>query len=136
MTSRAEQPSAGGCITETKRTTGYVSASRINRQTVGKLALRHELSLDGPVLSTPAVVDGSSMSGWPTAGRRYGQNGGAFYQVALATGEIAAVFHWDIPAGERDSHGFCGMAARQRFATGACTSARSTGGSTVSTRRP
>jgi outer membrane protein assembly factor BamB len=89
--------------------TGYVSASRINRQTVGKLALRHELSLDGPVLSTPAVVDGFVYVGVANSRKAIGQNGGAFYKVALATGEIAAVFHWDIPAGERDSHGFCGM---------------------------
>jgi outer membrane protein assembly factor BamB len=88
---------------------GYVSASGINRSTVGRLTLRHELVLDGPVLSTPAVVDGFVYVGVANSRKAVGQNGGAFYKVALATGRIAATFHWDIPAEERDSHGFCGM---------------------------
>jgi outer membrane protein assembly factor BamB len=89
--------------------TGYVSETRINRDTVSRLALLHELVLDGPVLSTPAVVDGCVYVGVANSRKAVGQNGGAFYKIDLATGRIAASFRWDIPAEERDSHGFCGM---------------------------
>lgn len=89
--------------------TGVAHDSGIDRHSVGRLALRHELMLDGPVLSTPAVVDGFVFVGVANSRKSVGQNGGAFYKVELATGRIAATFHWDIPAQERDTHGFCGM---------------------------
>lgn len=88
---------------------GAVARSPIRSDNVGRLRLVHELSLDGPVLSTPAVVDGFVYVGVANSRKAVGQNGGAFYRISLETGEIVATFHWDIPAAERDSHGFCGM---------------------------
>lgn len=109
MTSRADAPTGWWMHHGDEAHTGYVSATRINAKTVGQLALLHELTLDGPVLSTPAVVDGFVYVGVANSRKAVGQNGGAFYKIELRTGEVAAVFHWDIPAAERDSHGFCGM---------------------------
>lgn len=89
--------------------TGFVSDSPINASNAGKLKVWKELQLGGPVLSTPAVVDGYAYVGIANAQGAVGSNGGAFYKIELATGAIAATFHWDIPASEGDSHGFCGM---------------------------
>lgn len=89
--------------------TGYVSDSPINSSNAGKLAVFKELQLGGPVLSTPAVVDGYVYVGTANAHGAVGSNGGSFYKIELATGTIAATFNWDIPSEERDSHGFCGM---------------------------
>jgi outer membrane protein assembly factor BamB len=100
---------------------GRVTATRIDQSTVGKLALLHELTLDGPVLSTPAVVDGHVYVGVANSRKAVGQNGGAFYKIELRTGRIAAVFHWDIPADERDSHGFCGMGCTPAIRDGRVT---------------
>lgn len=89
--------------------TGYVSDSPINSTNAGKLTVFKELQLGGPVLSTPAVVDGFVYVGTANAHGAVDSNGGSFYKIELATGTIAATFNWDIPASERDSHGFCGM---------------------------
>lgn len=89
--------------------TGYVSDSPIDSSNAGKLAVFKELQLGGPVLSTPAVVDGFVYVGTANAHGAVDSNGGSFYKIELATGTIAATFNWDIPSGERDSHGFCGM---------------------------
>ena len=88
---------------------GFVDASPINAGNAGKLQVWKELQLDGPVLSTPAVVDGFVYVGIANAHRAANSNGGALYKIALETGEIAATYRWDIPASERDTHGFCGM---------------------------
>lgn len=89
--------------------TGYVSDSPINSSNAAKLAVFKELQLGGPVLSTPAVVDGYVYVGTANAHGAVGSNGGSLYKIELATGTIAATFNWDIPSEERDSHGFCGM---------------------------
>ena len=89
--------------------TGFVSDSPINASNAGKLKVWKELQLGGPVLSTPAIVDGFVYVGIANAQGAVGSNGGAFYKIELATGAIAATFHWDIPASEGDAHGFCGM---------------------------
>ena len=88
---------------------GFAAEALIDAGNIRHLALLHEMTLDGPVLSTPAVVDGFVFVGVANSREAVGQNGGAFYKIALETGKVAAVFHWDIPAGERDTHGFCGM---------------------------
>lgn len=89
--------------------TGYVSDSPINSSNASKLAVHKELQLGGPVLSTPAVVDGFVYVGTANAHGAKDSNGGSFYKIELATGTIAATFNWDIQAEERDTHGFCGM---------------------------
>jgi outer membrane protein assembly factor BamB len=89
--------------------TGYVSDSPINSSNASKLAVFKEIQLGGPVLSTPAVVDGFVYVGTANAHGAVDSNGGSFYKIELATGTIAATFNWDIAAEDRDSHGFCGM---------------------------
>ena len=89
--------------------TGFVSDSPINSKNAGKLKVFKELQLGGPVLSTPAIVDGFVYVGVANAHGAVGSNGGAFYRIELATGTIAATFTWDISSNDEDSHGFCGM---------------------------
>lgn len=88
---------------------GLATGSAITSANAGELKVLHDVSLDGPILSTPALVDGFAYVGTANSHDAVGSNGGSFYKVELATGTIAAVFHWDIPAQERDTHGFCGM---------------------------
>lgn len=89
--------------------TGFVSDSPINSSNAGKLQVFKELQLDGPILSTPAIVDGFVYVGTANSHDAVNSNGGAFYKIELATGTIAATFRWDILASEGDTHGFCGM---------------------------
>src|SRR5262245_24025326 len=90
---------------------GYVgTGSRISSATVGQgLKLLHSVQLGGPVLSVPALVDGYAYVGIANSQRAYGAIGGSFYKIELASGAIAQQFTWDIPIGERDTHGFTGM---------------------------
>ncbi len=88
---------------------GLVTGSSITSANVGTLATLWDVELDGPILSTPAVVAGFVYVGTANSHEAVGSNGGSFYKVELKTGAITAVFHWDIPAEERDTHGFCGM---------------------------
>jgi outer membrane protein assembly factor BamB len=89
--------------------TGFVSDSPINSTNAAKLKVFKELQLGGPVLSTPAIVDGFVYVGIANAHGAVGSNGGALYRIELATGTIAATFTWDISTDQEDSHGFCGM---------------------------
>lgn len=97
---------------------GFVDASPINSGNAGKLEVWKELQLDGPVLSTPAIVDGFVYVGIANAHAAASSNGGAFYKISLDTGETAATYRWDIPASERDTHGFCGMGSTPAVAGG------------------
>jgi len=89
--------------------TGFVSDSPINSSNAAKLQVFKELQLDGPILSTPAIVDGFIYVGIANSHGAVNSNGGAFYKIEIATGTIAATFRWDILASEGDTHGFCGM---------------------------
>lgn len=97
---------------------GFVGDSPINSSNASKLQVFKELQLDGPILSTPAIVDGFVYVGTANAHGAVASNGGAFYKIELATGNIAATFNWNIPSSERDSHGFCGMGCTPAVAGG------------------
>jgi outer membrane protein assembly factor BamB len=88
---------------------GYVPQSAISPSNAATLQLKHQLQLGGPVLSVPAVTNGYAYVGLANSKAAYGGNGGTFLKISLADGTIAASFTWDIPVGERDSHGFTGM---------------------------
>ncbi len=91
---------------------GFVSDSPINASNVTKLQTLHTIQLGGPVLSTPAVVDGFVYVGTANGTNRGGQvspDGGSFYKIDLASGTIAATFHWPTDRPEGDTHGFTGM---------------------------
>ena len=90
--------------------TGYVGAgSKINSGNVcTSLKTLWELKLDGPVMSTPAIVDGYAFVGTANCHGATGGNGGSMNKIDLQTGKIQP-FVWPIDLNERDSHGFTGM---------------------------
>jgi outer membrane protein assembly factor BamB len=88
---------------------GYVAQSAISSANAGQLQLKHQLQLGGPILSVPAVTNGFVYVGLANSKASYGGNGGSLLKVSLADGTVAATYTWDIPVGERDSHGFTGM---------------------------
>ena len=98
--------------------TGESTTSRISAATVAGLELVHSLPVPGSILSTPAVVDGHAYVGLANTLDVAHQNGGAFLKVALDSGDVVARYTWAIPAEERDSHGFCGMATTPCVADG------------------
>ncbi len=97
---------------------GFTSTSNIDTETVAKLRPAFDLELDGPVMSTPAIVDGFVYVGTANSHDAAASNGGSFYKVELATGAIAAAFKWAIPQSERDTHGFCGMGSTPAVVNG------------------
>jgi outer membrane protein assembly factor BamB len=91
---------------------GFVSNSEINAGNAARLKTLHTLQLGGPILSTPAVVDGCVYVGTAN-GTRDGQtaspNGGSFHKIDLQQGIITATFSWLTDRSEGDTHGFTGM---------------------------
>jgi hypothetical protein len=88
---------------------GRVTGSDINSQNAAQLAQWKDLQLGGPILSTPAVVDGSVYVGIANSQEAAASNGGQFHKVDIEAGEIVATYRWDIPGDQSDTHGFCGM---------------------------
>lgn len=89
--------------------TGLAQGSQISTANVASLEVLHELELDGPVLSVPAIVGEYVYVGVANSHQAEASNGGTFYKIALESGEIAAQNTWSIPVDARDSHGFTGM---------------------------
>jgi outer membrane protein assembly factor BamB len=92
--------------------TGFVSQSSITAASVANLKVLHTLSLGGSILSVPAIFDGHVYVGTANGVKRKNMvtaNGGTFYKIELASGNIAASFAWDIYANAGDIHGFMGM---------------------------
>ncbi len=98
--------------------TGEATSSPISASNVGALHLLYSLPVPGAILSTPAVVDGHVYVGLANTVEVAHQNGGQFLKVDLESGDIVARYRWSIPVGERDSHGFCGMAVTPAVADG------------------
>jgi outer membrane protein assembly factor BamB len=67
--------------------TGNVACSDITRATVGGLALRHTIPLNGHMISVPAIVDGKVY-----VGSSLPVGGGTLYRIDLATGGIEKHF--------------------------------------------
>ena len=95
--------------------TGYVSDSTLTSadfkssngaQTFSTL---FTLSLDGPVLSVPAITDGFVYVGLANSQQAQGGNGGALHKIDIQTGEIVNTFNWDLGTDQRDAHSFAGM---------------------------
>jgi len=97
---------------------GEATTSEITAQNVATLTLRHSLKVPGSVLSTPAIVDGFVFVGLANTREVATQNGGQLLKVDVASGDVVARFTWEIPADERDSHGFCGMGVTPAVADG------------------
>lgn len=90
---------------------GNAPGSSINAQMLSSngFGILHTLSLGGPVLSVPAVCDGSVYVGLANSLEQVGLFGGTLQKIDLASGSVTATYNWQIQADERDSHGFCGM---------------------------
>ncbi len=90
---------------------GCATGSSINAQMLSgnKFGMLHTLSLGGPVLSVPAVCNGSIYVGLANSREAIGELGGTLRKIDLASGQVTASFNWEIAPNERDSHGFCGM---------------------------
>ena len=97
---------------------GRVTGSHIDSQTAPKLTKWKDLQLGGPILSTPAVVDGFVYVGTANSQEAAAANGGNFFKVDVETGEVAAKYTWDISGDQGDSHGFCGMGCTPAVSTG------------------
>jgi outer membrane protein assembly factor BamB len=97
---------------------GTVTGSSITSANAAQIQTFKDIQLDGPILSTPAIVDGFVYVGIANSHGAVGSNGGALYKIELATGNIAAEFRWDIAPEERDTHGFCGMGCTPAVADG------------------
>lgn len=97
---------------------GEATASDITAENVASLELRHSIAVPGSILSTPAVVDGSVFVGLANTLDVATQNGGQLLKIDLESGRTLATFHWIIPQGERDSHGFAGMGCTPAVAGG------------------
>jgi outer membrane protein assembly factor BamB len=98
--------------------TGEVTGTGISAQNVANLGLLHSIPVPGSILSTPAVVSGCAFVGLANTHEVATQNGGQLLKIELASGRVLARFQWAIPAGERDSHGFCGMGVTPAVADG------------------
>ncbi|HEX6038788.1 PQQ-binding-like beta-propeller repeat protein [Longimicrobium sp.] len=97
---------------------GYVPSTVITPQNAPQLQTLHTLQLGGPILSVPAVTNGYAYVGLSNSKAAYGALGGTFCKVSLADGTVAATYTWDIPIGERDTHGFTGMGCTPAVANG------------------
>lgn len=89
--------------------TGYVSGSRINRQTVGSLTST-TLEIGGPILSVPAVALGHVFVGIANSTKVDGADGGELHKIRLSDGAKVASYRWPTESREGDTHGFTGMA--------------------------
>jgi outer membrane protein assembly factor BamB len=95
------------------------TGSNINAGNIGSdLKVLHDIQLDGPVLSVPALVKGYVYLGIANYHKAAGGNGGAFFKINIQTGAIEHTFNWDIAADERDTHGFTGMGSTPAIADG------------------
>lgn len=88
---------------------GYATGSAITSANAASLQLLHDITIPGPVLSVPAIVDGYVYVGLANSHDAPGANGGALLKISLQTGAVAARYDWHIDAADGDSHGFTGM---------------------------
>ena len=96
--------------------TGFVSDSTLNSANIktdasGNTAFTtlYTLSLDGPVLSVPAVANGFVYVGLANCQAAQGGNGGALHKIDIQTGAIVSTFNWNLGNDARDAHSFAGM---------------------------
>lgn len=84
--------------------TGLATCSDIDASNVATLALKHTVTLDGHVISVPAVVDGKIYVGSSHPG------GGTMYRIDMATGTVEMpTFSFVTPAGEGSNQGEDGI---------------------------
>ena len=97
---------------------GEATGSPVSAANVSTLTLRHSIAVPGSILSVPAVVDGCVFVGLANSLEAARQTGGQLLKIDAGSGKTLAKFTWEIPATERDSHGFCGMGVTPAVAQG------------------
>ena len=116
--------------------TGVASGcSGIRRTTVCGLALQSSITLDGPVISIPCVVNGKIYVGTGNSSTAAGGSGGTLYKIDLSTGAIDDTFTFNTPMGQGSRQGYAGSAVRPPSRAAACTSRGWTASSTALTPR-
>ncbi|MDJ0842155.1 MAG: PQQ-binding-like beta-propeller repeat protein [Acidobacteriota bacterium] len=90
--------------------TGFTDQSKINSGNVAGLKVKHDLTLNGPVMSVPAISGGYVYVGTANSKDAPGSNGGTMFKINLETGATEAKFTWPTLGHEGDTHGFTGMA--------------------------
>jgi outer membrane protein assembly factor BamB len=105
--------------------TGYVSDSDLTSAKVNSNANQSSsfktlftLSLDGPVLSVPAITDGFVYVGLANSQIAQGGNGGSLHKIDIQTGKIVNSFNWNLGADARDAHSFAGMGCTPAIVNG------------------
>jgi len=107
--------------------TGYVSDSSLNSSNVKSnsgsasapsFTTLFSLSLDGPVLSVPAVTGGYVYVGLANSQVAQGGNGGALHKIDIQTGNIVNTFNWDLGDDAPDAHSFAGMGSTPAVVNG------------------
>jgi len=83
--------------------------SAISRFSVGGLLLRSSLTLDGPVISIPAVVGGRAYVGTGKSSTAAFGSGGTVYRIDLSPGAVDATFTFDTPPGAGSRQGYEGV---------------------------
>jgi outer membrane protein assembly factor BamB len=90
--------------------TGVASGcSGIRRTTVCGLALQSSITLDGPVISIPCVVNGKVYVGTGNSSTAAGGSGGTLYKIDLSTGAIDDTFTFNTPMGQGSRQGYAGI---------------------------
>jgi outer membrane protein assembly factor BamB len=106
--------------------TGFVSDSALNSANINTkggtvqspFTTLHTLSLEGPVLSVPAVSNGFVYVGLGNYQLAEGGNGGALHKIDIQTGAVIQTFSWDLGQDTRDIHSFTGMGCTPAVAYG------------------
>lgn len=106
--------------------TGFVSDSQLNSSNINTksgtvqppFTTLQTLSLEGPVLSVPAVSNGFVYVGLANYQLAQGGNGGALHKIDIQTGAIVKTFSWDLGNDTRDIHSFTGMGCTPAVAFG------------------
>lgn len=104
--------------------TGFVSESDLTSanfksgSSAPQFTTLFTLSLEGPVLSVPAVTDGFVYVGLANSQQAQGGNGGALLKIDIQTGQIVKTFNWDLGTAARDAHSFAGMGSTPAVVNG------------------
>jgi outer membrane protein assembly factor BamB len=102
-----------------ERHSGLASGcSRIRSTTVGGLRLSRSLTLDGPIISVPSIVQGKIYVGTGNSNRAISSRGGTLYKIDLVTGAIEAEFTFNTPSGGGSRQGYSGVGSSPAVVSG------------------
>jgi outer membrane protein assembly factor BamB len=97
---------------------GVVTESHLSTMTIGMLRPRRRLVLDGPIVSVPAVVDGTIYVGVANSSLAAAGRGGSLYAIDLLSGVIRSRFTFNTPQFGGARQGLAGIACTPAVANG------------------